>query len=115
MQHNINKQIQNLTESDESLIISIEYMLDVVSKSKYIFKSSGNRKKRRLINFLFSNLELDGINLCYSLKKPFDKLLDIEEISKWRELCNEFRTTYRDDILKIYPFIQENIYQEMRC
>jgi len=44
MQHKTNERIQNLTESDESLIISIEYMLDVVSKSKYIFKSSGNRK-----------------------------------------------------------------------
>ncbi len=84
MQHNINKQIQNLTESDESLIISIEYMLDVVSKSKYIFKSSGNRKKRRLLAIVFSNFILTDVSLCFALKKPFDAMVKLVKSSKWR-------------------------------
>lgn len=48
-----------------------------------IFESSNNIKKRELINILFSNLELSGLNLYYSLQKPFDLLQKKEGQPVW--------------------------------
>ena len=48
-----------------------------------IFESSNNIKKRELINILFSNLELSGLNLHYSLQKPFDLLQKKEGQPVW--------------------------------
>ncbi len=50
-----------------------------------LFKSSRNEQKRKIINLVFSNLQMDDVSLCYSLKKPFDKLLDIGSCNEWRE------------------------------
>lgn len=50
------------------------------------FKGATVAQKRYLINFVFSNLELDGENLRYSLKKPFDQMLDLTDMKKWRAL-----------------------------
>ena len=44
-------------------------MLELASKSHELFKSSGNDKKRRIINIVFSNLYLDGENLEFTMKK----------------------------------------------
>lgn len=31
-------------------------------------------EKRKLLDLVFSNFELDGITLCYEIRKPFDVL-----------------------------------------
>jgi len=41
-----------------------------------LFESSKIEQKRKLINYVFSNLELEGVTLRYSLRKPFDLMVD---------------------------------------
>lgn len=71
---------------------------------------STNAEKRRLIGFVFTNLELEGSKLRFSLRKPFDLFVDLAECQNWRPIIDTIRTYYYQDILL---FIQ-SIPEEMR-
>jgi site-specific DNA recombinase len=57
-----------------------------------LFESSKIEQKRKLINYVFSNLELEGVTLRYSLRKPFDLMVDCSTRSEWLGLLNTLRT-----------------------
>ncbi len=58
-------------------------LLNICSKALELFESSKVEQKRQLINFLLSNLQLRGKKLEYTLKKPFDALIDLDYRSIW--------------------------------
>jgi len=49
------------------------------------FVGSDIETKRRMINFVFQNLQLNGGNLEYSLREPFDMFANAHTRSEW--LC----------------------------
>ena len=57
-----------------------------------LFESSKIEQKRKLINYVFSNLELNGVTLRYSLRKPFDLMVDCSTRSEWLGLLDTLRT-----------------------
>jgi len=73
-----------------------------------LFESSKIEQKRKLINYVFSNLELEGVTLRYSLRKPFDLMVDCSTRSEWLGLLNTLRTpSYYN-----YLSIDNTIFQE---
>lgn len=82
-QHNINERIKQYIHADEQFTITLQYMLDIASRANELFKSSGNDKKRRIINIVFSNLYLNGDKLEFTMKKPFDKLTNLSKGYNW--------------------------------
>ena len=61
-----------------------------------LFESLKMEQKRQLINFLLSNLKLEGKTLLYDVNKPFDAILNASECSDWLPLVDTFRTFYFD-------------------
>ena len=61
-----------------------------------LFESLKMEQKRQLINFLLSNLKLEGKTLLYDVNKPFDAILNASECSDWFPLVDTFRTFYFD-------------------
>lgn len=55
----------------------------LANKAVQLFESSKINEKRELINFLFSNLRLRGRKLEYTLRKPFDMMVNIGGCSDW--------------------------------
>lgn len=82
-QYNINEQIKQYHNADEEYSITLQYMVDIASRANELFKSSGNDKKRRIINIVFSNLYLNGETLEFTMKKPFDKLTNLSKGLNW--------------------------------
>jgi hypothetical protein len=76
-----------------------------------IFESSNNIKKRELINILFSNLELSGLNLHYSLQKPFELLQKKEGQPVWLPIARTLRTERREEV---YSFIKNSHNQNIQ-
>ena len=68
----INAEIAKLNELNDDLEITIEYLLDVANRSYSLFKSSGIDTKRKILKLIFPNFYLDGQNLSYEIRKPFD-------------------------------------------
>jgi hypothetical protein len=58
-------------------------LLDVASRAAALFESSKPEQKRLLINMVLSNLRLEGQELHYELRKPFDALVDLSKSKKW--------------------------------
>ena len=54
-------------------------------------------QKRDILNLILSDCKTDGKNLCFSITKPFDKLLKTPEINKWCAILCDYRTNFYND------------------
>ncbi|MFA6494922.1 MAG: hypothetical protein WC246_00955 [Candidatus Paceibacterota bacterium] len=63
------------SDADEEFYLTANTVLNVAKRALDIFKSSEVPEKRQLLNFLLQNCELQGKELVFSLRSPFDKVL----------------------------------------
>lgn len=70
--------------ADDGFRDAVVDMLQLGKKAHELFVSSNNQGKRRLINFVFSNLSLKGEKLAFSLRQPFDLFVNAAKIEEWR-------------------------------
>lgn len=75
--------MEDANNADENYYESISALLGLVSKSSELFESSNTPQKRRLLSFLFANLEMDGSKLSYTLKTPFHLLVNLADCQEW--------------------------------
>lgn len=69
-QYIINEQTKSYLKADETYKMIVHTVLLVASKAYDFFESSKIERKRKLINYAFSNLEPEGTTLRYSFKNP---------------------------------------------
>ena len=75
--------LKNYCIDDKKFILTTEYLLDLVSKSSELFKSSQVDQKRELLKYLLTNLELEGKTLHYEMNKPFNMMLGNTTYTDW--------------------------------
>ncbi len=91
-------EIEEHTKADESFYLTASQLLDVAKRASEIFESSEIEEKRQLLNFLLQNCQLDGRNLLFKMKTPFDTVLSCNSSSNWLHLSDSIkllRLTYR--------------------
>ncbi len=69
--------------ADDAFSATMEKLLRLASGAHQGFLGSNMEEKRELLNFVFSNLQLNGATLCYSLNFPFDKFENLTETKEW--------------------------------
>jgi site-specific DNA recombinase len=79
----LEKNMAGARDGDDSFKDSMLALLDIISQAHALFKGSHVEEKRRLVNFLFANLKLKGPTLCYELRKPFDRMVDLTNSIEW--------------------------------
>jgi DNA invertase Pin-like site-specific DNA recombinase len=84
-QEKLNDLIQNHSQADEDFLLANSYVLDLSTKAYDLFsaQSSQVEQKRQLLNFLLSNLKLEGKKLHFSLKSPFDAVYQCSKTKNW--------------------------------
>ena len=80
----INEELRSINDADEYFYDSISALMNIASRAKELFESSDIQQKRKLMRFMFTNLNINGANLEYSLKKPFDMLVKLPSCKEWR-------------------------------
>lgn len=70
----IHSQIRNLKEVNTSNYITASKLLDLASRATELYQSSEVDEKRLFLKTILQNLELDGKNLQYELKTPYNVL-----------------------------------------
>jgi len=55
----------------------------LASRAAELFERSKTEQKRQLIAFVFSNLRLRGEKLDFSLRSPFDLMVDRQSYPSW--------------------------------
>jgi len=90
-QYELTERLRRIIEADENYSITLISLLNICSKAPELFESSKVEQKRQLINFLLSNLKLKGKKLEFTVKKPFDVLVNLDYRSNWlgREDSNQ--------------------------
>jgi hypothetical protein len=64
----------------------------VASRAAEIFERSKTQQKRQLIAFVFSNLRLKGKKLEFSLRSPFDLMVNRTSYPGWLAFLDTVRT-----------------------
>lgn len=73
-------------------------MLLELAKNAYpLYKRQTPSEQRRLLSFVLSNCCLEGANLRYTYKRPFDYLAKCTEMKKKLTLLDQFRTYVREN------------------
>jgi hypothetical protein len=78
-QNEIALRIEQHKEGEGDYRTTLESLISVASRAADIFERSKTEQKRELIAFVFSNLRLRGKKLEYSLRSPFDLMVDRAE------------------------------------
>ncbi len=76
-QRDILSEMKAHVNADETCLITAKTVLDLAKRAKEIFISSNLAEKQQLLNFVFSNLKLDGKKLLVTLREPFSTLLAV--------------------------------------
>lgn len=66
--------LKNYREADEEFRIGCLFLTRLGNRAAEIFRSSKPERQTAMINFVLSNLRLDGDKLLWDYKKPFDAM-----------------------------------------
>lgn len=80
-QAEINEKIQQYTNADENFYITANMVLNLAKRAYEIFQKAKIEEKRQLLNFVFQNFQLKGKKLEFTLRKPFDVILQAKKCS----------------------------------
>lgn len=84
---------------DDNFSETLVSIITLAARAKELFTGSNILTKRGILRCVFSNLSLNGTTLCYSLKKPFDMMLDCPDFAKWRPLRDSNPCYYRERVM----------------
>jgi site-specific DNA recombinase len=72
-------------QGDGEYRTTLESLISLASRAAELFERSKTEQKRQLLAFVFSNLRLRGKKLEFSLRSPFDLMVDRRSYSSWLE------------------------------
>jgi site-specific DNA recombinase len=76
-QYRLNIELEEYTRADHQYHIHVGTVLDLSRRIKEIFDGSETGEKRQILNFLLQNPVVEGKKLEFTLKKPFDTVLEL--------------------------------------
>lgn len=71
------------TRAHKEFVIAVVTLLDIALRANELFEISKPEQKRQLVNFIFSNLKLEGKKLIFNLKMPFDQMALLSKSENW--------------------------------
>lgn len=75
-QHELLHQMENHSEADEQFYLTANITLNIAKRAKEIFESSEPSEKRQFLGFLLQNCVLNGKNLEFTMRSPFNLILN---------------------------------------
>ena len=107
-QMEITVKLQQYTQADENYYITASTVLNLAQRALSIFQNSEVMEKRQLLNFLLQNPQLQGRNLVFTLKAPFDTVLEANRYVEMLCIVDNVRTIIQRQNEYIYiPDLRE--------
>ncbi len=76
-QYRLYIELDEYTKADHEYHIHVSTVLNLCRRMKDVFESSEPNEKRAILNFLLQNPTVSGKKLAFTLKKPFDTVLEL--------------------------------------
>ncbi len=105
---NVEARLQRLSNADNSFNKNVMTIFELASKAHDLFKSSELEEKRRIIALVFPNLEMNSAKLVFTLRKPFDMMMNVSHRQEWLPTIELIRTQHYSRVKLIY-FEMHNI------
>jgi DNA invertase Pin-like site-specific DNA recombinase len=79
------QELDDHSNGDKAFVIGASYILEVCSRAVELFEaeSSNLEQKRYLLDFVLSNMKLNGEKLEFNLRKPFDAIVKMQKTGVW--------------------------------
>jgi hypothetical protein len=90
-------------QGDGEYRTTLESLISLASRAAELFERSKTEQKRQLLAFVFSNLRLRGKKLEFSLRSPFDLMVDRRSYTGWLGFLNTVRTERFEQVLALRP------------
>jgi hypothetical protein len=84
--------IEQHQQGNSDFRTTLETLISLASRAVELFESSKTEQKRQLISLLFSNLQLKGKKLDFSLRSPFDLMVNRPTYTSWLPFLDTYRT-----------------------
>lgn len=110
----LNEEKKAHQKADDDFEGTVITAFTLASKAYSIFKSSKIPEKRNLLAYMFSNLQLEGEKVHFSLKKPFDLMVNLMEEPTWLPNGFVLRTVNGNFDEDFYSKIQVGLNHEER-
>jgi hypothetical protein len=75
--------IEQHQQGDGEYRTTLESLISLASRAAELFERSKTEQKRELVSFVFSNLQLRGKKLDFSLRSPFDLMVNRSDYPSW--------------------------------
>ena len=102
----LNDTLLKYEEADTDIAETVDNIIEIAGNPSFFMQSSKIHEKRALLNLLFSNSTINGKSLCFSLKKPFDLLLNQRDCSMWWEWLDSNQLRLKPTDLQSAPALQ---------
>jgi DNA invertase Pin-like site-specific DNA recombinase len=73
----------NIEQVEDDYYGTVSHLLKLAKDAPALFSKANNEQKRSMINLVLSNLQLDGDQLRWEYKKPFDTMAFCHEMNSW--------------------------------
>ena len=83
-QYEILQLLRNYEEADDKFTDTTATLINLASEAYETFKGSEMPQKRKMLNFVFQNLKLNGQKLEFTLRCPFDIFKKATTRIEWR-------------------------------
>lgn len=100
-QQRLGIKLEEYTQADYNYKTTVSTILSISRRAKQIFDSSETHEKRAFVNFLLQNPVVEDKKLLFSLKKPWDVVLELATTPRWLALLRDFRAF---DWIKEYKY-----------
>lgn len=82
-----NKRV-NIEQIEDEYYGTVNHLLRLSKNAPKLFEKANNEQKRSIINLVLSNLQLDGDQLRWNYKKPFDTMAFCNKNASWLSLVD---------------------------
>jgi hypothetical protein len=110
-QMEIAEETKNHEKADQNFYITANMVLNLAARAREIFESSEVDEKRQLMNLVFQNLQLRGVNLSVSVQEPFLTMLDCKNHPtnwRWRDAFRTFDQPKLSHLSALKTFMQKS-------
>ena len=104
-QYNLNLELEEHTKADHEYHTYVNTVLNLTRRMQEIFDSSEIAEKRQILNFLLQNPTVSEKKLEFTLRKPFDAVLELAQHPTRLGDLDKFRTPYWAQICQDFKFI----------
>ena len=78
-QQELNDHLKLLTSDNKSFQLTASYLLDLAQRAEELLKSSDDRLRNKLLEYVLSNIELKDKKLSYMFSEPFMTIAEIKK------------------------------------